>query len=214
VDDDAARAALEALRAARGDDYALLSRVIGRNAAYIQQYVKRGTPRRLAERDRRALAAFYGVPDAVLGGPADAAARSALIHLPRLDVAASAGPGSLGEERPGGRIGLDAAWLREIAPNGTAHLSAIRVAGDSMVPTLADGDEIIVDSAPRAQPLADGIWVLRRDDALLVKRLARDPASGHITIISDNPAYPPSGPHPPAALSVIGRVIWSGGRVG
>src|SRR3546814_7698735 len=29
-----------------------LSQVIGRNPAYIQQYIKRGSPRRLAEQDR------------------------------------------------------------------------------------------------------------------------------------------------------------------
>jgi len=47
------RAALARLITERGEDYAGLSRLIGRNAAYIQQFIKRGTPRRLAEPDRR-----------------------------------------------------------------------------------------------------------------------------------------------------------------
>ncbi|SFR87131.1 S24 family peptidase [Sphingomonas jatrophae] len=211
MEDDAARAALDAHRIARGHDYAALSRVVGRNAAYIQQYIKRGSPRRLAERDRRLLAAFLGVPDAALGGPEPAPAPD-LVTLPRLSVAASAGPGALGEEHAIGRIALDAAWLRQLAPHGTADLALLSVEGDSMEPTLHDGDEIIVDAAATRRPLADGIWVLRHDDALLVKRLARA-AAGGIVIISDNRAYPPSGPHPPAALRLIGRVIWSGGRV-
>ena len=46
------RSALEALCRERGEDYASLSRLIGRNAAYIQQFIKRGTPQRLAEEDR------------------------------------------------------------------------------------------------------------------------------------------------------------------
>ena len=48
-----ARAALERLIEERGEDYAALSRLIGRNAAYIQQFIKRGTPKRLSEEDRR-----------------------------------------------------------------------------------------------------------------------------------------------------------------
>jgi hypothetical protein len=43
-----ARAALQRLIEDRKEDYASLSRLIGRNSAYIQQFVKRGTPRRLA----------------------------------------------------------------------------------------------------------------------------------------------------------------------
>lgn len=45
------RAALERLIEERGEDYAGLSRLIGRNPAYVQQFIKRGTPRRLAEED-------------------------------------------------------------------------------------------------------------------------------------------------------------------
>src|SRR3954454_18231006 len=63
------RAALAALIEARGEDYAGLSRLIGRNSAYIQQFIKRGTPRRLAEQDRRRLAAYFGVEESLLGGP-------------------------------------------------------------------------------------------------------------------------------------------------
>ena len=44
------RAALDRLLADKGIDYARLSQVIGRNPAYIQQYIKRGSPRRLPAR--------------------------------------------------------------------------------------------------------------------------------------------------------------------
>jgi len=210
--DEAIRTTLDALIHAKGEDYAGLSRLIGRNDAYIQQFIKRGTPRRLAPADRRRLADYLDVPEALLGGP-PAALPPDLLVVPRYAVAASAGPGALPAEARAGPLALDAAWLRELAPHGTRHLSAIRVAGDSMEPTLRDGDEIIVDAAPAAAPLTDGIWVLRRDDALLVKRLARDPAGGGATILSDNPAYPPIGPVPLSALTIIGRVLWAGGRV-
>lgn len=46
-----------------------LSRSIGRNVAYVHQYVSRGTPRHLAERDRHALAAILGLDHRLLIEP-------------------------------------------------------------------------------------------------------------------------------------------------
>ncbi len=63
------RAALARLIAERGEDYAGLSRLLGRNPAYIQQFIKRGSPRRLAESDRRNPRRYFGVDEAVLGAP-------------------------------------------------------------------------------------------------------------------------------------------------
>ena len=49
------RVVLDRLVTAGGESYAALSRMLRRNPAYLQQYVKRGTPRLLAERDRKLL---------------------------------------------------------------------------------------------------------------------------------------------------------------
>ena len=54
----------------------------------------------------------------------------------------------------------------------------IRVEGDPMAPTLNAGDDILVDHADPSDGLRDGIYVLRGDDALLVKRLAIHPFGG------------------------------------
>ena len=64
------RIVLERLIAERGDSYSDLSRLLNRNPAYIQQFIKRGTPRKLDEEDRRILARYFGVADNVLGGSA------------------------------------------------------------------------------------------------------------------------------------------------
>ena len=50
------RSVLERLCAERGEDFAGLSRMLGRNPAYIQQFVRRGVPKRLKEEERRKLA--------------------------------------------------------------------------------------------------------------------------------------------------------------
>ena len=44
MDEGGARAALARLIEERGADYAGLSRMLGRNPAYIQQFIKRGVP--------------------------------------------------------------------------------------------------------------------------------------------------------------------------
>ena len=50
------RAALERLIRERGEAYAGLSRLIGKNPSYIQQFIKRGSPKKLEEQDRQRLA--------------------------------------------------------------------------------------------------------------------------------------------------------------
>jgi hypothetical protein len=66
VDAAGARAELERLVASSSLSYAALSKMLGRNAAYLQQYVKRGSPQFLEERDRKLLADVLGVEEARL----------------------------------------------------------------------------------------------------------------------------------------------------
>jgi Peptidase S24-like len=210
------RVALQRLIEERGEDYAGLSRLLGRNPAYVQQFIKRGTPRRLAEDDRRLLARYFGVGEALLGGlVAEPAPVSTLVPVPRLDVGASAGAGAYdGDERGEAHIAFDPAWLRRVARGAPDQLSIIRVSGDSMAPSLGDGDDILVDRGDGAERVRDGIYVLRIDDALVVKRLAVNPAARTLSVRSDNPAYPGWPDCDPAAVDIVGRVVWTGRRVG
>lgn len=211
---DDARSRLARLIDKHGVDYATLSRLLGRNSAYVQQYIKRGSPRRLAEQDRRTLAAFFGVDETLLGGPDSAAARSDFLAVPRLDIGASAGPGAFADEESAqGHIAFDPRWLRRLAAGDPGGLSLIRVSGDSMAPTLSDGDEILVDRGDGAARVRDGIYVLRVDELLMVKRLSLHPAARRVTVSSDNPAYPAWPDCDPAAIRIVGRVLWASGRV-
>ncbi|HEV2079739.1 MAG TPA: S24 family peptidase [Allosphingosinicella sp.] len=208
-----ARAALERLIEERGEDYSALSRLIGRNAAYVQQYIKRGTPKRLAEEDRRILARYFGVSEQVLGGSAHAPSADQ-VAVPRLDVVASAGPGALpGEERPQSHVGFDRKWLRGLGAGDGRQLSMIRVVGDSMAPALVDGDEILVDRNDGVSRLRDGIYVLRRDDFLMVKRLSPDPSGRRVAIVSDNANYPSWPGYDLSSIDIVGRVVWCGRKL-
>lgn len=211
------RYTLERILKEKGEDFAGLSRLIGKNPAYIQQFIKRGTPRKLDEDDRRTIARYLGVSEAVLGAPAPDPRDDlveGMVRVPRLDIGASAGHGAIADgEAPVAHIAFDPQWLRQLCKGATNNLSFIKVQGDSMSPTLADGDDILVDGADGADRLRDGIYVLRRDETLMVKRLAVNPFAAQATITSDNTAYPEWKDVDLATLAIIGRVVWAGRRL-
>lgn len=192
---------------------AALSAMLGRNPSYLQQFVRKGSPRRLEEDDRRRLAEFFGVSESELGAdPARAApvrrGEEEFIAIPRLPLGASAGPGAFSAQE----IAFDSyrfsrRWLREMGLEG-ADLTAIRVEGDSMEPVLRSGDEIFVDRTKRS---GEGIHVVRIGDALHVKQVQAR-GRGRIALISANEAYAPLE-LAAEEVEVIGRVVWKGGRV-
>src|SRR5437868_8100648 len=209
------RLILERLCAERGEDFAGLSRMLGRSPAYIQQFVRRGVPKRLKEEERRKLARYFSVSESLLGGPPDEGrVPSGLLSVVRHPVFASAGPGALITEELGKPcFAFDERWLKALTPSAPEKLSIVRVEGDSMSPTLNAGDDILVDLGDAAERLRDGIYVLRIDDALVVKRLALNPVGGRVTIQSDNPAYPDWPDCGLDEINCIGRVIWAGRKI-
>ena len=208
------RALLERLCAECGEDFAGLSRMLGRNAAYIQQFVRRGVPKRLKEDERRKLARYFSISEALLGGPEDGAPSFGLVSVKRHPVTVSAGPGAVVNEELGKPyFAFDERWLKSLTASTPERLSIVRVEGDSMSPTLNAGDDILVDLADGAKRLRDGIYVLRIDDAVVVKRLALNPVGRRVTVQSDNPAYPDWPDCGLDKINCIGRVIWSGRRI-
>lgn len=220
---DPARVKLVELAEGRGVSLSALSKLIGRNTTYLQQFIKKGSPRKLEENDRRTLARFFGVAESELGGqelednsytPPSGRLAKGWIDVPRLALGASAGPGALADDdAPVGHLRFSEGWLRELGLQPGA-LAALSVAGDSMDPTLADGDEILVARADVqfGGRLRDGIHVIRRDGTLLVKRLLFE-REGRVSVISDNKAYPSEADVSLEEVEVLGRVVWKGGRI-
>lgn len=200
---DVQRANFARLVAERRLRLATLSRVLGRNPAYLQQYLMRGSPRELPERDRARLAEYLGVDEALLGGRP----QPGLVAVPRIDLGASAGPGGWAEEEGALRqpFSFPPALLRQLGVRPEAA-SMVRVAGDSMAPTLSDGDEILVDR-DRCRIDPRGIFVLRVEGELLVKRLRA--AVGGVDLLSDNPAHAVRFARA-GSFQLIGRVAWLG----
>ena len=94
------RSRLLELSESSGTSLSRLSALIGRNSSYLQQFIRKGSPKKLEEGDRRTLAEFFGVKEAELGGveeksytPASPYRDDDFIAVPRLSIAVSAGPG-------------------------------------------------------------------------------------------------------------------------
>jgi phage repressor protein C with HTH and peptisase S24 domain len=137
-----------------------------------------------------------------------------LIPIARYSVAASAGPGAIAEsERPIAQLGFSKAWLEQLSRAKPEDLSIIKVEGDSMFPTLNDGDDIMVDRSSVNRQVSDGIYVLRRDDTLMVKRITVNPTKGSFDVSSDNPAYASWADCSPRDIDILGRVVWAGRRI-
>lgn len=193
------RAALMTLVERDGVSLAALSGLLGRNPAYLQQYLRRGSPRSLDREDRRRLADYFGVDEATLA--AEAGRRA--FTVPRLDVAASAGAGAhVDGEIVVGAETIDPALAERLGlVEGQAGI--IRVRGSSMEPGLVDGDLIVVDRTRTMPGRRGGVFVIRADGTLMVKRVAAGP--GGLIVTSDNPAAPPVSD---GLVEVIGKVVW------
>ena len=104
-------------------------------------------------------------------------------------------------------------WLSMLTSTPYSQLAVIIMSGDSMEPTLSNGDHAIVDAA-QVNLRREGIYVLKLDDTLLVRRVTMHPATKRVTIHSDNARYQPYEDLDPEALETLGRVIWIGHALG
>lgn len=130
-------------------------------------------------------------------------------RLPVYDVYASAGGGAqVFEDKPTGFLHFPSQYADTL---GSADsLEIVRVTGDSMEPSFKAGDQVMIDTTA---PLRDGVYVIRLDDQILLKRIQLiEP--GKLRLISDNHIYPPQeivyGNLPSAHFEIKGRAVWTG----
>ena len=99
-------------------------------------------------------------------------------------------------------------WIRGALKASPSQLRIMHVEGDSMAPTLRDGDTVLVDMARRA-PNPPGIFVLDDGLGLVAKRLEHIPSSDPpaVRVISDNSFYSPYE-RTADEIHIIGRIRW------
>ncbi len=118
----------------------------------------------------------------------------------------SAGNGLVPEPAIKTQIAFRRDWItRKGKPE---YMLLIKVSGDSMEPTLYDGDLVLIDKRRDVLEPQGGIYAIAVDDAIMIKRLLADP-SRKIRIISDNKNYPEMQADPDQ-IKINGKVIWFG----
>lgn len=96
-------------------------------------------------------------------------------------------------------------WLRMITPNSPSQLCWARGKGNSMFPTIGDGDVILIDRGQRSLFDSDLIWAVSYGDAATIKRLRPMPDGG-VKMMPDNSNVPPETAYD-GELNIFGRVI-------
>ncbi|MCF6214669.1 MAG: hypothetical protein L3J58_00685 [Emcibacter sp.] len=214
------------IRTSSHDDYASLSALIGKNHAYMQQFIKRGVPKCLKDEDTEKIIKHFNITMDYFGSPDDFSNvgrgfsdsqtsnfEEEYIRVNVYEIEAAAGAGSIVDNNEiSNKLAFKKSWIRS-SSNATADdLAVITVSGDSMNPTLYDGDRILVDMT-QTSIKNDGIYVLRNDDMILVKRISLNPVTKLCTIKSDNSFYESWEGCKTTDLDILGRVIWMGRNI-
>ena len=200
------------------------SLALGRNESYLHQFIRRGTPRVLAEDDREILAEHLGCspelfrhdrrarlaarrkppPDGPHSPPKGYSA------VPEIDVRAAAGTGAWNDELEE----IKEAWLfadpliRHEFRARPDDLRMITVDGVSMEPLFSSGDRILIDVS-RKVPVPPGIFVIWDGMGLVAKHIEHVPHSDPPTVVlkSLNPEYD-SYERPVDEVHIVGKAIW------
>ena len=186
---------------------------IGANASSVVKILRfiSGSDLFVSQETVDAVAESFAVPRRVYD-PDDAAADEDLVRV--YDVEASAGHGSVAPEYEAVAYSLSfpPGYLKTITTSSPKFLEIISVKGDSMSPTFKKDDIVMLDRSKRSLGY-DGIFVMRFEDTIHVKRVGRSSSPGVVRIISDNKEEFPAFERRIDAVEVIGKVVWIGKKV-
>ena len=214
---DSARGNLRQALWKNGTSLAEASLAIGRNKAYLQQYLARGMPRVLSFQDSEALGELLGCDPAELRHDALPAPkpwtgpkrrRTAGASVAEVEVEAAGGAGAWNDDfvHEKARWRLPEGMIRHEGDATPEALRILKVRGNSMEPELREGDRIVVDTA-RTVPAPGELFVLWDGTGLVVKRVEALTADGRLRLASAHPDYPPYE-RPADEVHVVGKVLW------
>ena len=133
-----------------------------------------------------------------------------VVPLPHHSLRATNGRMAIQNQQIVDYVSFQSQWLQRALNIDLRNMALVEVIGDSMSPTIDEGDLVLVDLR-EGRFRHDGVYVLRAGTDLAVKRLQRQP-DGALLIRSDNPAYE-SSMVKPEEVTLLGRVVWIGGRL-
>lgn len=111
-----------------------------------------------------------------------------------------------------GRAPFRIDWLRGLYDGPVSALKVVQGRGDSMEPTIRDGDIVLLDTSSRRLDEQDMIWAVSYGELGMIRRLRRLP-SGALLMSPDNPVVRPVEAHD-GECHIMGRVIFIGRRMG
>ncbi|WP_025294054.1 S24 family peptidase [Sphingomonas sanxanigenens] len=134
------------------------------------------------------------------------------VAIRQVDLAYAMGTGKELEDFPDELpVLFDPGFLRTLTRAPADRLYVARGDGDSMFPTLINGDQVMIDTTQRYLNMQDRIWAISIYGASMIKRL-RTVGPGRVRVLSDNTAIPPEDVDA-EDLFIAGRVIWIGRKV-
>ncbi|MDW7643407.1 MAG: helix-turn-helix transcriptional regulator [Desulfuromonadales bacterium] len=144
---------------------------------------------------------------------ADGCLNGDFLLVPHYNVSASAGGGAIIEsEQVVDHLAFKRKWVREMGLQAD-RLALINAIGDSMRPTIQEGNLLLVDL--NQLHVQDGaIYILMMNSTLIAKRLQRN-IDGGIIVKSDNKDYSDLfvGPKDLGQLNIVGKVVWAGRKM-
>lgn len=205
---------------------------LGKNATYLQQYLKRGSPRVLPEDVRYSLAQILGCDESefnpyLLAGLSDSAtpyiaekkvknghdqARQkhdpAIVTLDYIDDSMVASNRIMTATFP-----MLQSYLLSLTRTSSHDLLMVKFRDDSMAPTIGSGELVLLDSTV-SPLLRDGIFAFKTAaGGLILRRSQRDFIHDRIRLTCDNPLFRHTEELTAEQISTAGLVIWVAGLV-
>jgi hypothetical protein len=212
----------------------------GKNHAYLHQFVHRGTPRRLPEHVRYALASHLGVDQSVLrdGAPL-AMPLDPHPNPPRANEGAKTGIAEQGQGTDHGQVfvrelrvrnsakakgpprpeegeehwSFPLGWVQHVLKSQPAALRVVNVDGDAMEPSFRSGDQLLIDTDRRA-PSPPGVFVIFDGVGLIPRSLEFLPNSEPpVVLIHASSDLVRDVEVPLVNVQIIGRAVWHARRL-
>ena len=207
----------------RGLSLNSLSLQFGKSGTYLHKFVNFDSPKRLDEDVRRKLALILEVDEQELTDRPILPAHMSGINMvaekisslftkssedaaviDMIDATACCGDGIDNlPEKVCGYWKLPLAEFKSLASGNPNNIKMLRVQGDSMQPTINEGDFVWVDVSNNFVG-SDGIYLIRMATGLAVKRLQA--GLSNVVIKSDNPTYSDITAEV-GELKIIGKVV-------
>lgn len=151
---------------------------------------------------------LLGLPKGPLAPRLEEPVPSDMVELAEIDLRFGLGAAYMDEEvleHSAQRRLFPREWIRQITPSPPSRLCWAQGQGNSMEPTIGDGDIILIDRSQITPGFGDLYWAISYGQTGMIKRLRPMP-DGSVKILSDNPSVPPETAYD-GELNVFGRVV-------